>query len=182
MTQCEQERHARLAHLLTPPIIVAVGSANVGKSSLLNAIAGRTVALAMDFAGTTRDAVAARVDLDGLVVDWFDTPGMRQSSDPVEVAAQAIAQELVDSADLVVEVSAPGIPCPRRSGPALRATVCTRVDLDPLRESAEAQAASACVSATQRTGLSQMARHLRSLLVTDADLESDSPWQFDPGL
>ncbi|MEI6878524.1 MAG: GTPase, partial [Planctomycetota bacterium] len=106
-------RAQRLARLLHPPRIVAVGAANVGKSSLLNAVAGRTVAIAMDFAGTTRDAVAARVELDGLVADWFDTPGIRETNDLVEAAAQSIAAKLRNGASLILEISAPGQPCPR---------------------------------------------------------------------
>ncbi|MDA0215111.1 MAG: 50S ribosome-binding GTPase [Planctomycetota bacterium] len=175
-------RAQRLAQLLHPPRIVAVGAANVGKSSLLNAVAGRTVAIAMDFAGTTRDAVAARVELDGLVADWFDTPGIRMTNDPVEVAAQSIAAKLRTGASLILEISAPGQPCPRIDSDVPRIKVCTRIDLDPKCNSAEARAASVRVSGTQRTGLVELACAIRTAIICDEDLSSDEPWIFHPDL
>ena len=171
-------RDSRLAHLLNPPRIVAVGAANVGKSSLLNAVAARTVAIAMDFAGTTRDAVAARVELDGLVVDWFDTPGIRASDDEIERAAQGIAHRLRAGANLVLEVSAPGMPCPMIEGDAPRLRACTRIDLDPAHDSAEARAATVHVSATERIGLPELAIAVRRALISDEDLSSEDPWDF----
>ncbi len=177
-----QARAQRLARLLHPPRVVAVGAANVGKSSLLNAVAGRTVSIAMDFAGTTRDCVAARVELDGLVVDWFDTPGIRVTDDEVERAAQAIATSLRASADLILEISAPAIPCPNQSTITERLSVCTRIDLDRDHRSPEASAASVHVSAHDRTGIPQLARAIRASLVSDDDLSSTEPWIFRDGL
>ena len=175
-------RARRLGQLLHPPRIVAVGAANVGKSSLLNAVAGRTVAIAMDFAGTTRDAVAARVELDGLVADWFDTPGIRETNDPVEAAAQSIAAKLRNGASLILEISAPGQPCPRIESDVPSIKVCTRIDLDPKCESAEARAASVRVSATQRTGLAELACAIRRAMICDDDFSNDEPWIFHPEL
>ena len=178
----DRDRAKRMSALLAPVRVVAVGAANVGKSSLLNAIAGRTVAIAMDFEGTTRDAVAARVELDGLIVDWFDTPGIRATDDPVERSAQSLASRLREGASLFIEISAPGIPCPAVDGAIARRRVCTRIDLDPARASAEARHADCCVSATERTGLTDLARAVRGALVSDADLESAEPWLFDERL
>ncbi len=175
-------RADRLSRLLHPPRIVAVGAANVGKSSLLNAVAGRMVAIAMDFAGTTRDAVAARVELDGLVADWFDTPGIRKTNDPVEAAAQSIAAKLRIGASLILEISAPGQPCPPLDSDLPRLKVCTRIDLDPKCESAEARSASVRVSATQRIGLVELACAIRRALICDEDFSSDEPWIFHPDL
>lgn len=175
-------RGQRLARLIHPPRIVAVGAANVGKSSLLNAVAGRTVAIAMDFAGTTRDAVAGRVELDGLVVDWFDTPGIRSTDDEVECAAQALAGRLREGADLLLEISAPEMPCPTVDSDVARLKVCTRIDLDVQRTSQQAREATVCVSATDRTGLSELACAIRKALVFDSDLASTEPWIFHPAL
>ncbi len=175
-------RAQRLARLLDAPRIVAIGAANVGKSSLLNAVAGRTVAIAMDFAGTTRDAVAARVELDGLVVDWFDTPGIRASDDEVERAAQSLAATMRDSADLLLEISAPGHPCPHVASDVMRLRVCTRIDLDYDHSSIEAREADVHVSAIDRTRLPQLARAIRSRLVHDEDLASTDPWIFHEAL
>ncbi|MSQ91109.1 MAG: GTP-binding protein [Phycisphaerales bacterium] len=175
-------RDARLMRLIHPPRIVAIGAANVGKSSLINAVAGRTVAIAMDFAGTTRDAVAARVELDGLVVDWFDTPGIRSTQDEVERAAQSLAEKLREGADLLLTITAPGIPCPVVASAIPRISICTRVDLDPNHESEEARTAAVWVSATHRTGLAQLAVAIRTALVHDDDLDSQEPWVFHPAV
>ena len=175
-------RTAQLAPLLRPSRVVAVGAANVGKSSLLNALARRTVAIAMDCAGTTRDAVAARIELDGVEVDWFDTPGIRATDDPVERASQQIAGRLIADADLVIEVTAPGVGGVPISTNAARLLVCTQIDRDPERRSDEARAARACVSATERTGLADLAMTIRRALVSDEALADDTPWLFDERL
>ncbi len=57
---------------------------NVGKSTLLNRLAGRDAALTSEIAGTTRDVIEVRMDLDGLPVTLIDTAGLRDSDDPVE--------------------------------------------------------------------------------------------------
>ena len=95
--------------LVVPARVVVTGPANAGKSTLLNALAGRTVAIAHATAGTTRDAVAARIDLAGVVADVFDTPGVRPGMDEVERAAARLAERALAAADLVVEMTAPGL-------------------------------------------------------------------------
>lgn len=180
--RANEDRSHRLRMLLNPPRVVAIGAANVGKSSLLNAVAGRTIAIAMDFAGTTRDTVAARVELDGLVVDWFDTPGIRDTDDPVEAAAQAIAQRLRATADVILEISAPNQPCPRIETTAPRVAICTRIDQDRAHQSSEARGAVAHVSATEHSGLEQLAIIVRRAIVCDQDLQSEEPWIFDTRL
>ena len=180
--RADEGRSHRLRMLLNPPRVVAIGAANVGKSSLLNAVAGRTIAIAMDFAGTTRDTVAARVELDGLVVDWFDTPGIRDTDDPVEAAAQAIAQRLRATADVILEISAPNQPCPRIETTAPRVAICTRIDQDRAHQSSEARGAVVHVSATEHSGLEQLARIVRRAIVCDQDLQSEEPWIFDTRL
>ena len=179
----DRARARRLMHLINPPCIVAIGQANVGKSSLLNALAGRCVAIAFDEAGTTRDAVAAQLTLDGLVADWFDTPGIRNDADAVERAAHALLAPLRTRAQLVIEVSAPGKPCPpdrasEFAAPRLR--VCTHADLDGDRTSPESRAADVCVSCTARTGLDALATAVRRALISDADLSCTDPWVFQP--
>lgn len=64
--------------------VAIVGPPNVGKSTLLNALAGREAAIVSDIPGTTRDIVEVRLDLGGYVVVLADTAGQRQSDDPVE--------------------------------------------------------------------------------------------------
>ncbi len=89
-----------LSRLISPPMVVVVGRTNIGKSSLLNALAGNAVALVADATGTTRDHVGVLVELGGLVVRWIDTPGMDASV--VDDEAVDIAIEMVRRADLVV--------------------------------------------------------------------------------
>lgn len=82
--------------------VAIIGPPNVGKSSLLNAIAGREVALVTDIAGTTRDVLEVKTDLDGLPVIFLDTAGLRQSTDTVEALGIARAEARGEAADLRV--------------------------------------------------------------------------------
>ena len=82
--------------------IVVTGPPNVGKSSLINCLARREVALVSPAPGTTRDAIEARLDLGGIVVTLVDTAGLRDSDDPVEAAGIARARVRAASADLVL--------------------------------------------------------------------------------
>jgi small GTP-binding protein len=177
----DESRARRLARLLRPPLVVAVGAANAGKSSLLNALAGRTVAIAADMPGTTRDCVAGRVLLDGLAVDWLDTPGIRDTDDAIEMQSRAIARTLAQRADLVIGIDAPDAPLPTDcTAIVARApdiVVRTKGDLAG-RTGGDAVE----VSALNRTGLEDLAIAVRRALVPDADIECTDPWIFDPAL
>jgi len=85
-------------------VVVLAGPPNAGKSSLLNALARREVAIVSPIAGTTRDALEVRLDLDGLPVILMDTAGLRESSDPIEAEGVRRARALVASADLVLSL------------------------------------------------------------------------------
>ncbi len=82
--------------------VAIVGAPNVGKSTLLNALAGREAAITSTFAGTTRDVIEVRMDLSGLAVTFLDTAGLRESHDPVERIGIARGIERARSADLRV--------------------------------------------------------------------------------
>ena len=64
--------------------VALVGRPNVGKSTLLNALAGREAALTSEVAGTTRDVIEVRMDLDGLPVTLLDMAGLREAGGRVE--------------------------------------------------------------------------------------------------
>lgn len=80
--------------------IAILGAPNVGKSTLMNAIIGRPVALTSTRAGTTRDVIEARLDLGGLAVTLLDTAGLRESDDEIEQLGIALARERASGADL----------------------------------------------------------------------------------
>lgn len=82
--------------------VAIIGAPNVGKSTLLNTLAGRDAAITSDVAGTTRDIVEVRMDLDGLPVTLLDTAGLRQSEDLVETLGIERAIKRAQSADLRV--------------------------------------------------------------------------------
>lgn len=88
--------------------VAIVGPPNAGKSSLLNRIAGREVALVSDQAGTTRDVLELRTDLGGLAVTFLDTAGLREAQDRVEQLGVAKARDRANQADLRVHLSEDG--------------------------------------------------------------------------
>lgn len=82
--------------------VAIVGPPNVGKSTLLNALAGRDAAITSEFAGTTRDVIEVRMDLGGLPVTVLDTAGLRKTDDHVESLGIARAISRARQADLRV--------------------------------------------------------------------------------
>jgi tRNA modification GTPase len=89
--------------------VAIVGAPNVGKSTLLNALAGRDVALTSEIAGTTRDVIEVRMDLGGLPVTVLDTAGLRETAGEIEALGIARARARAEQADLrVFLVETPG--------------------------------------------------------------------------
>ena len=82
--------------------VAIIGAPNAGKSTLLNALARRSIALTSDVPGTTRDVLEARLDLGGLPVTFLDTAGIRATDDIVERLGVERALERARAADLVV--------------------------------------------------------------------------------
>jgi tRNA modification GTPase len=94
---------SRQGSLLREGIHVAlVGQPNVGKSSLLNRLAGEELAIVTALPGTTRDAIRLSVDMDGMPVHFIDTAGLRASNDPVESLGIARAWTVIEQADVVL--------------------------------------------------------------------------------
>jgi len=140
---------ARMAERIRDGFEVAiVGPPNAGKSSLLNALAGREAAITSDVAGTTRDVIEVRMVLEGLPVTLLDTAGLRETEDRIEGIGISRALARAAAADLRVllpdgEAAIPGIDrmpddivvlakSDSRVGNGLRVSVRTGEGLDDL--------------------------------------------------
>lgn len=86
--------------------VAIVGAVNVGKSTLLNALAGREAAITSERAGTTRDVIEVRMDIGGLPVTLIDTAGLRDTDDEVEQIGIERGQKRAEAADLRVYLKA----------------------------------------------------------------------------
>ncbi|MCZ4432691.1 tRNA uridine-5-carboxymethylaminomethyl(34) synthesis GTPase MnmE [Agrobacterium sp. SOY23] len=82
--------------------VALVGEPNAGKSTLLNALSGRDVAIVTDIAGTTRDVLSVDINLDGYLVRIFDTAGIRETQDVVEQEGVRRAVLTAETADLIL--------------------------------------------------------------------------------
>ena len=99
-------RSARRGEKLREGLVFAItGPPNVGKSSLINALAERDVAIVSPAPGTTRDALETRVVLGGVPVTLVDTAGLRETTDAIEAEGVRRALARAKEADLVIEVS-----------------------------------------------------------------------------
>jgi tRNA modification GTPase len=109
--------------------VVIAGPPNVGKSTLMNALAGRDVAITSPTPGTTRDLIEVFLDLNGYPVILVDTAGIRESPDPIEQEGVARARRRAESADLTLWLTdRPGGQPPSIGSLAL--AVRTKIDLE----------------------------------------------------
>ncbi|KQX44339.1 MULTISPECIES: tRNA uridine-5-carboxymethylaminomethyl(34) synthesis GTPase MnmE [unclassified Ensifer] len=99
------------AHIADAPIaeiirdglkIVIAGAPNAGKSSLLNALAQRDIAIVTEIAGTTRDVLSVDLSLAGFSVKLYDTAGLRETDERVEQEGIRRAREIIERADLIL--------------------------------------------------------------------------------
>lgn len=97
-------------------VVAIAGPPNAGKSTLLNRIARREVAIVSPYAGTTRDVIEVHLDLNGWPVTLLDTAGIREAEDPVEVEGVRRARERAAGADLVLWVEDAGGPMSAHGG------------------------------------------------------------------
>jgi len=82
--------------------VVLVGKPNAGKSSLMNRLSGEETAIVTEIAGTTRDILRERIDIDGLAVELIDTAGLRDNPDVIEKEGIRRAREAMANADAVL--------------------------------------------------------------------------------
>ncbi|MCH1879925.1 tRNA uridine-5-carboxymethylaminomethyl(34) synthesis GTPase MnmE [Alcaligenes ammonioxydans] len=98
-------QHSRQGAILREGLhVVLAGQPNVGKSSLLNALAGEDVAIVTDIAGTTRDRVMQLIHIDGIPLHIVDTAGLRETEDTVERIGIARTWDEIAKANVIVHL------------------------------------------------------------------------------
>ena len=121
---------ARSERLREGLVVAIAGPPNVGKSTLINQLARREVAIVSPHAGTTRDAIEVQLDLDGYPVTVIDTAGIRETKDPVEQEGVRRARARAAEADLLLWISDPEHETDPHHGEAPVWTVRNKIDLD----------------------------------------------------
>ncbi len=165
-------------HLVTPWRVTVAGPPNVGKSSLVNALAGFQRSIVAPTAGTTRDVVTVQLALDGWPVELADTAGVREA-EGLEAAGIARARTAAETADLVLWVldgSAPAPELPPGGNPLL---VLNKTDQPPGWDWTTVEAVR--VSATTGTGLADLSAAVTARLVPNPPLPGEAV-PFTPAL
>src|SRR5713226_8542272 len=111
-------------------VVAIAGPPNVGKSTLMNQLARREVAIVSPHAGTTRDIIEVQLDLDGYPVTVIDTAGIRETDDPVEQEGVRRARLRAAEADLVLWLADASHEEISKEGAAPVWTVRNKIDLD----------------------------------------------------
>lgn len=161
-------RRARLGRRLTAPWrVVVAGAPNVGKSSLVNALAGYQRAIVAPTPGTTRDVVTTALAIDGWPVELADTAGLRELADPLEEEGIRRARERARQADLCLWLldAATEAVWPSFRGDNILLVV-NKVDLPPAWDLAQAPGA-VRVSAATGAGLAELCSALSRRLVPE---------------
>jgi tRNA modification GTPase len=112
-------------------VVAIAGAPNVGKSTLMNQLARREVAIVSPHAGTTRDIIEVQLDLDGYPVTVIDTAGIRETDDPVEQEGVRRARTRAGEADLVLWLVDGDSAAAAVGGAVPVWTVRTKIDLEP---------------------------------------------------
>ncbi len=164
--------------------VVLVGAPNVGKSSLLNALAGDEVAIVTPIAGTTRDRIAQTVQVHGIPLNIIDTAGLRDSADEVERIGMARTLAEVERADVVLHLVDAAQPAADADAQALAQiaprltrgvpllTVLNKIDLTA--EAAGADGAAIRLSARTHAGLDALRDALLRVAGWDADTRGET--------
>ncbi|TBU92138.1 tRNA uridine-5-carboxymethylaminomethyl(34) synthesis GTPase MnmE [Phytopseudomonas dryadis] len=167
--------------------VVIAGRPNAGKSSLLNALAGREAAIVTDVAGTTRDVLREHIHIDGMPLHVVDTAGLRATEDQVERIGVERALKAIGEADrilLVVDSTAPEARDPfalwpefleQRPDPARVTLIRNKADLSAeqvrMQTSADGHV-SLALSAKSSAGLELLREHLKACMGFEQTAES----------
>ncbi len=139
-------------------VVAIAGPPNVGKSTLMNALARREVAIVSPHAGTTRDVIEVQLDLDGYPVTVIDTAGIRETDDPVEQEGVRRARARAADADLVLWLADVSPAVVQHDGTAPVWMVRNKIDLEAAsRPMAEASGQGVFqISASRGDGLPEL--------------------------
>ena len=140
--------------------VALVGEPNVGKSTLLNALSGRDVAIVTDIAGTTRDVLSVDINLDGYLVRIFDTAGIRETQDVVEKEGVRRAVLTAETADLVLMLQ-DNDSTPKQSIPFFENTRRLYVRTKAALSSSEDTGFDIFISAKEGLGLEELRRSIK---------------------
>lgn len=167
--------------------VVIAGRPNAGKSSLLNALAGREAAIVTDIAGTTRDVLREHIHIDGMPLHVVDTAGLRNTDDQVERIGVERALKAIGEADrvlLVVDSTAPEAADPfalwpefldEKPDPARVTLIRNKADLsgEPVTlQRCEDGHVTLTLSAKSADGLDQLREHLKACMGFEQTAES----------
>ena len=144
-------------------VVAIAGPPNAGKSTLLNRLAQRDVAIVTDIPGTTRDAIEVALDLGGVPVVLVDTAGVRSTTDPVEAEGVRRALARAESADLVLWLSEAGraVTSPPSGTRGRTVVVRTKSDvIDSDAQQAIREKGECAISATTGDGMEALIRLL----------------------
>jgi small GTP-binding protein len=169
-TEEDLERAVHLNHLIHPSKVVLLGAPNTGKSTLMNALTKQDTSIVHDLPGATRDAVGARINCAGLVVDLYDLPGFRQSDDPIEQDAITLAKQIADDAVLTILIADADHYWKETTQDQLK--VATKSDIEA-RDDADI-----CVSAHTGENMQELAVAIRDVIVPPKMIQSEKPWFF----
>ena len=156
--------------------MVVTGPPNVGKSSLVNALAGYQRSIVMPTPGTTRDVVTTRLAIDGWPVELADTAGLRETADALEAQGVRRAREAAGAADLCLRLVDASAPRPSTADGGTDGTtgadekavwVINKIDL-PSACHADAVPDAVRVSARTGAGLAELCDAVGRRLVPDA--------------
>jgi len=160
--------------------VVLAGQPNVGKSSILNRLAGEEIAIVTEIPGTTRDAVRQTIQVEGVPMHIIDTAGLRETADRIEAIGIARSWDAIAKADVLLLVvdactglaAADGAVTARLPQTLKQVTVFNKIDLSGEQPSAREDASGWVIHVSARTG--EGIEGLRRTLLTLAGWQSGS--------